>query len=598
MPGFSRKPEHEGRLEGLYGEKSQSSGQGSSEQELVVLRNLISQWESQPLNASSRSRMLDTLLAPENEEEVNLVPFSGSSWVRRAQGGRQVPCCSALALQPGDGVLLSGDGYAQMQYRDGSVLVLAPNTQLHLGGGRGDFAPSVQLRRGRVFARIAPQSSGGFSIATPQGRVSVLGTEFDLGVRSDGLLQLTVASGSVRFVSNCVSVVRDMVLESGQMFSAKGEESHTRRLRPGELRRETAWASSIQPSQKRNLWQIAAVLLLMLGMGALGAWLLCSSSLSKHFGPREPLEASPAGAAASVLPPVPVPPASELNRLGEEILRGIESHARAFRTGRGEVSVCSNDEHGKQVSQRNGSWLYRDGDVRIDYAGARAALLDQLQDNSSQVVSVVDETRQPHDSESGRRPSSHANTLGEPANIDTTTGLKFYGIDDLGEIEASELLRQALKGRHRLDNIRSTTYRGVACQEIRITLLSQSGEPRANATLVVSPTQQYSLLRFEAWSHSGGYGNVLETEVELNKAADVWFAKSAVRRDYAGTPTHLVNETILELKATRLNEHISDEEFIWRPSTGAVVTSSRSRRLRSRPSAELPQSASTSPAKP
>ncbi|GDY13783.1 hypothetical protein LBMAG53_26610 [Planctomycetota bacterium] len=101
----------------------------------------------------------------------------------------------------GRSVLVAG---AQVTGTVGMAIVQADGSRLGLGRGAkvlvGDRPGRYQLDHGLIEARIAPQSPAGFSISTPSGRVSVVGTTFTL-LATPVASWLAVSEGSVDLAS-------------------------------------------------------------------------------------------------------------------------------------------------------------------------------------------------------------------------------------------------------------------------------------------------------------------------------------------------------------------------------------------------------------
>jgi hypothetical protein len=215
--------------------------------------------------------------------QINLVPIQGTVWIRREGTNAAVPCSSIQELSPGSRVEVPMGARAHVHYADGSLLLLAPDTRLQVLNAdaprsSGVAADSAALEHGQLFAWIAKQSSGRFSIRTPQGRVSVLGTEFDLMQRDANALRLIVAGGKVSFASVGAGPSGTFTLGAGEMLSvaspstsAAGSNGVQRRTLSGrELRQSVAWARGTTPDvlSGRSTFTrgVAAIAVVLLGV--------------------------------------------------------------------------------------------------------------------------------------------------------------------------------------------------------------------------------------------------------------------------------------------------------------------------------------------
>lgn len=116
---------------------------------------------------------------------VVLVTFHAST-----TGSATVAWCGDRALVPGDRI----DG-GQLRYADGSRIDLADGSRLTLAGD--GVRKRVLLDQGNLLAAITPQGpAGGFSVTTPHGDATVVGTRFRIQTDSRSAL-LQVDEGSV-----------------------------------------------------------------------------------------------------------------------------------------------------------------------------------------------------------------------------------------------------------------------------------------------------------------------------------------------------------------------------------------------------------------
>ncbi len=202
----------------------------------------LREWMNAAPEASLRGRLRKALLTaePAAADSVTVVPVGGTAWIRRPGAAAAVPVSGVLPVSRGAAVRVPAGSRAQLHFPDGSLLLLNGSTDLDLGA---DNRETARLRSGRVFAWIAPQAGGQFSVATPRGTVSVLGTEFDLSVREGCPLDLIVARGRVRFCAAAgEAVATDTTVGMGQWLSFGPGPATVRPLPSRELRDRTSWA--------------------------------------------------------------------------------------------------------------------------------------------------------------------------------------------------------------------------------------------------------------------------------------------------------------------------------------------------------------------
>jgi ferric-dicitrate binding protein FerR (iron transport regulator) len=171
-----------------------------------------------PPPAESRpARVLLTLTAIEGALELQ----EGGSWKKISQ---------ATAWDRAD-ALRAGDRTARFTLPDGTRATLRPHGELRL---LVDAPPSLSLERGEVFFEVVPGRDRRFSVATPDARIEVTGTQFS--VRRGDRTEILVTSGEVR-VSNEKGEVR---VPAGTGTSAR-KGSAPARPRIVDADRATAW---------------------------------------------------------------------------------------------------------------------------------------------------------------------------------------------------------------------------------------------------------------------------------------------------------------------------------------------------------------------
>jgi hypothetical protein len=97
--------------------------------------------------------------------------------------GRAVPPGTALA--------------GTVEIQGGGSVVLEPGSQAEAAGTGSE--PVLRLDRGRVACVVAPRTHGRFSITTPHGRMTVIGTVFSVEVGTDTML--SVREGTVEAIA-------------------------------------------------------------------------------------------------------------------------------------------------------------------------------------------------------------------------------------------------------------------------------------------------------------------------------------------------------------------------------------------------------------
>lgn len=126
----------------------------------------------------------------------------------------------------GDGKLSRGQhlrassGLAELELRNGARLVLEAPFDVELTGYK-----EVTLNSGRLAARCPP-SARGFTILTPRGKVTDLGTELGVHVEDDGVVEAHVLTGSAAVAG--IHGERKMSLFDGE--AVRMESAVTRRV--------------------------------------------------------------------------------------------------------------------------------------------------------------------------------------------------------------------------------------------------------------------------------------------------------------------------------------------------------------------------------
>lgn len=106
-----------------------------------------------------------------------------------------------LALEPGDVVMTKPGVETRVRYGDGSVVTVGGEARFTVAGSEPDAeaVPRLDVDTGRFSANIRTRSATSpFLLTTPDARVRVLGTEFELAARP-GRTRLDVENGRVEF---------------------------------------------------------------------------------------------------------------------------------------------------------------------------------------------------------------------------------------------------------------------------------------------------------------------------------------------------------------------------------------------------------------
>ncbi|MBX7247385.1 MAG: FecR family protein [Candidatus Sumerlaeaceae bacterium] len=258
-------------LKALYDNPAQPPANDAT-QSAAGLRDNLNAWANEPASADLRGRFRKAILLESESApaETSVVPVGGTTWLRRAGTRSLAPVTSILPVQAGSSVVVPAGSRAQIHYADGSLLLLDGGTELRVGARAAD-GEAARLRNGRLFAWIAPQSSGRFAIRTPQGQVAVLGTEFDLASIAGRPLDLLVAGGRVRFTPRTATAgiaPTPTEVGAGQWLSFNNGHKNVRQLNSRELGRRTAWARESGTGGGGKGGWIAVILALLIAAGA------------------------------------------------------------------------------------------------------------------------------------------------------------------------------------------------------------------------------------------------------------------------------------------------------------------------------------------
>src|SRR5205814_1959550 len=102
------------------------------------LKNDLFAWANEPLSSESRDRFLSALASQQRDvdpQTADIVPVSGTVWIRRARSNATVPCSSTQTVVAGSALLVPSSARAQVYYKDGSVLLVDGGTDMRIMPG-------------------------------------------------------------------------------------------------------------------------------------------------------------------------------------------------------------------------------------------------------------------------------------------------------------------------------------------------------------------------------------------------------------------------------------------------------------------------------
>lgn len=154
------------------------------------------------------------LIEPPVAEGPTIVRLAGEIQLQ-SPDGRTAQAKDQLAVRPGETVVSNADeGRVVLRYADGTEIVLLGTSALTVDDSRRG-GKQLNLIRGLLKADVAPQPIGEpLMIITPQARVRVLGTRFELSTDKQDGTRLDLQSGQVELVrgkERPVKVERDSI---------------------------------------------------------------------------------------------------------------------------------------------------------------------------------------------------------------------------------------------------------------------------------------------------------------------------------------------------------------------------------------------------
>ena len=132
---------------------------------------------------------------------IHIENLAGEAFIKDAQGNtRRVQTGDDLQLGPNDRLLTGKDGQLMLATQDGSVVEVAPRTELTVWNRRpfwrGKSDHVVDIDRGNVIVEASEQGSGHLYVDTPDAFVTVTGTVFSVNTGMKGS-RVSVIEGSV-----------------------------------------------------------------------------------------------------------------------------------------------------------------------------------------------------------------------------------------------------------------------------------------------------------------------------------------------------------------------------------------------------------------
>ncbi|MGI8906247.1 MAG: FecR family protein [Candidatus Sumerlaeaceae bacterium] len=339
----------EDELRAMYGEPVHRTDDASPsfDADAKQMKSLLHDWVNADLPTATRERfrgaLLGSVLPTASTSEgkaamtlqVRLVPTEGSVSIRRSAASTAVPCSSPVLLGRSTQLEVPGGSRAQLYFADGTLFLLAGNTTMEIlpadTSRTNDTSDAAMLKQGRIFASVARQSSGRLSLATSRGRISVVGTEFDVESRADDSLQIIVAEGEVRYRAYSLSgepAAVDVSLRAGDLLQVPRRGSPAtiapRKLTARELRHHVAWSRIATTGHHARRGSIAwkAVITLTMIAGLIIAYTQWSKDRVLPIGLVHPGQSV---AAASARPLDSTPGAgSSASHPGQEVIANAE----------------------------------------------------------------------------------------------------------------------------------------------------------------------------------------------------------------------------------------------------------------------------------
>lgn len=155
-------------------------------------------------------------------------------------------------LNTGVQVTLADDSFLRVRMADrGSFVEFAPKTKAKVLGPR-----SIQVDEGSTWNQVAPDSAHPYTVRTPHGVVTVLGTEFEVEVGSETVVR--VKKGSVQLAINKSGTQEAQIIQPGFMGSIKNQKVSA--PQKNEMETIAPWRNPYIPNRELKPKNIADVL--------------------------------------------------------------------------------------------------------------------------------------------------------------------------------------------------------------------------------------------------------------------------------------------------------------------------------------------------
>lgn len=155
--------------------------------------------------------LLSTAFAQQGQHgKYYFYPLTGRAILSRTGGANWLALQKSqpVEVRPGDMINVEGSGRGELHFPDGSVVRIKNNAMLTLA------RYGISLRLGYAWLNIR-RSTDTFTVATPLGSCTVLGTSFDVSVDQFGKGSIRVFDGIVAVKAAESAARRQLVLQAG-----------------------------------------------------------------------------------------------------------------------------------------------------------------------------------------------------------------------------------------------------------------------------------------------------------------------------------------------------------------------------------------------
>ncbi len=256
----------------------------------------------------------------------------------------------------------------------------------------------------------------------------------------------------------------------------------------------------------------------------------------------------------------------------KEIEKATVIHKKMIKTGKGKVFhyMYSPKDYLKPVEQK-GTWLFKDNHWRYDYEGDAPEYIKQYEgikhDKVKRSTEIIDNILLMFETDLGCGAIVENELTGiEGLYFMGVTGIDFTnkGIQKYIEFVESE---KAI-----FDSISDIDYEGRKCKLLKFTFLDDEKKVRANAKLIISPSQQYSYVYEETWTITKKNGNISKISMEYINPPGIWFPKEVNEKRFIDNPNTIESEDRYIFSDTQLNIPISDDELTVKIPSGSRIT--------------------------